>query len=35
MRLIDEIMNEIKDVMDKLDESQLEKAMDLLSKDNE
>ena len=34
MRLIDEIMNEIKDVMDKLDESQLEKAMDLLSKDN-
>lgn len=34
MRLIDEIMNEIKDVMDKLDESRLEKAMDLLSKDN-
>lgn len=33
MRLIDEIMNEVKDVMDKFDEKQLEKAMDLLKKD--
>lgn len=33
MRLIDEIMDEIKDVMNKFDENQLEKAMDLLKKD--
>ena len=32
MRLIDEIMNEVKDVMDKFDEPQLEKAMDLLKR---
>lgn len=33
MRLIDEIMAEIEDVMHKFDEQQLEKAMELLDKD--
>lgn len=34
MRLINEIMNEIKSVLDKFDERQLECAMEILDKDN-